>query len=94
MQTERKIRARIIAMLTNVYTSTPDLGPGAEPQPLWEDPDNPEWTSEEITKAYTEVASMFLYYARKVEDRGGPSFLEYLRRQATVNELADDPDED
>jgi hypothetical protein len=90
MTTEREIRAQIIGMLTNVYTSTPTLEGEAENQPLLDDPD-PQWTGEEFEAAYTIGMGMFLYYAREVEDQGGPNFLEYLRRQATVNALADDP---
>jgi hypothetical protein len=92
MRTDREIRAQIIGHLTNVYTNTPDLEGEAEDQPLWDDPD-PEWTSEEIAAAYAIGIGMgmFIYYAREVEAQGGPSFLEHLQRQATVNALDDEP---
>ena len=85
MQTEREIRSQVISQLMNVYISTPDLGEGAEPEPPIADPDAPEWTAADFELAYTQVMAMFMYYAREVEDQGGPSFLEHLERQARLN---------
>lgn len=92
MQTEREIRAQVIAILTNVYTNTPDLDGKAEDQPLWKDPDDPVWDQEELQAAYAIGMGMFILYAREVEDQGGPGFLEYLRREATANELSGPPE--
>jgi hypothetical protein len=85
MRSEREIREQIISQLMNIYISTPDLEGQTESQPLFEDPDAPEWTAAEFEVAYTEVMAMFMYYAREVEDQGGPSFLEHLERQARLN---------
>jgi hypothetical protein len=34
---------------------------------------------------------MFIHYAKEVEAKGGPSFLEHLQRQAVVNAVGGEP---
>jgi hypothetical protein len=90
MRTDQEIRGQVIAQMTDVYTSTTDLEAEADSQPLWGN-DESEWNYDELLRAYTTLGGMFIYYAKEVESRHGPGFLEHLQRQATASALADDP---
>jgi len=59
MATEREIRREVISQLTNVFTNTPDLEEGAEPQPLF-DLNQQGWTGNDFMQAYITVVSIFL----------------------------------
>ena len=99
MQTEREIRAEIIAQLTNVYANSPgyaglmDTEPAKAAEAL-ADVSDPGWTDEEVAAAYVQAVSLFLLFGKEVEVQGGPSFLEYLQRQALSDVLDNEPPED